>query len=221
MSKAPISFEQFSENFLKEVPAFQIEAGTDIGLAFDGSGSMGTRDVPDARVTRWNYAKGLGEQLAEAACEIDTNGIDVVVYDSAVRGQYFGVNMQGVTNALRSMPGGGTSTHLAVQALYNQYLKLSAEPGYNKKYRAYVITDGATNVGALSTTIVQIANEIGQKVGVQTSEEGYPFTITFLSVGQDIPLPTFYELDNNLNTPYDIVRFGGRLEALDNGADAL
>lgn len=193
----------------------------DHALAVDNSGSMDTMDVRtggrfhSGTTTRWAYTVERSIELAEQAEQFDRDGIDFAVFDHGIR-SYESQTSGAIAWTLRSnRPGGGTATHLAVEWGYQLYQRKVAAGGYNKKFRLTVVTDGETDLKALLATIVRIANEVGARVGKQGNEDGYPFNITFLLVGDEnrIPIDFFEQLDSGLSssTDHDIVKVG-RLE---------
>ncbi|GHO70494.1 hypothetical protein KSC_093860 [Ktedonobacter sp. SOSP1-52] len=192
----------------------------DHALADDGSGSMSTKDVRtggrfSGTTTRWAYTVERSIELAQQAERFDHDGIDFAVFNHGIR-IYESQTSGAIAQTLRSnRPGGGTATHLAVEWGYQLYQRKVAAGGYNKKFRLTVVTDGETDLKALQATIVRIANEVGAQAGKQGNEDGYPFNITFLLVGDEnaIPIDFFEQLDRGLSrlTDHDIVKVG-RLE---------
>jgi hypothetical protein len=212
-----MSNSDFRTRVIMSKPVILVKADVDHALAVDRSGSMDTQDVRtvSGTTTRWAYTVGRSNELAGQAERFDRDGIDFATFNSGVS-SYEGQTSGAIARTLRNnRPGGGTATHLAVEWGYQLYQRKVAAGGYNKKFRLTVVTDGKTNLNALRATIVRIANEVGARVGKQANEDGYPFNITFLLVGDEnaIPIDFFEQLDRGLSgsTDHDIVRVG-RLE---------
>lgn len=169
----------------------------DYVICIDKSGSMGTTHK---NTTRWKYAQEQTEALARKCAEFDSDGIDVIVFNSAVK-TYNNVTPDKVTQIFtENEPSSNTATDLALKSVFDAYFA-KKDAGNSKPVTCVVITDGAPNdQKAVVKTIIDAANKI------EADEE---LAVTFIQVGDDPNARAFLEsLDNDLQAQgakFDIV----------------
>lgn len=176
--------------------SLELKKGDQIIVVVDTSGSMGERDPACGGTTRYTWMQETLASYVKAASTFDPDGVSVYFFSSNVQ-TYTDVSTpeQAIELARKHKTGGGTNTHLALEAAWKEH----AKKGNTSTY-VLVFTDGdASDRDALSNEIVAITKRVNDP------EE---FRIVFLPVGTVSPdLKNFLDyLDEGLTgAKYDIV----------------
>ncbi len=165
----------------------------DIIVAIDASGSMGTRDMPGGK-SRWEYMQESLLAFARDVEQVDTDGIDVVVFGGENIQSYTGVTSDKVAEVFSARAPRG-STPLA-QAL-TECLKLAGKSP--KKDFVLVFTDGVPNDKKAAADVIVKASHL--------QETDDALTFLFVQVGYDPDAAAYLQkLDDNLSdAKFDIV----------------
>lgn len=164
----------------------------DFIVVIDASGSMGTEDMKGR--SRWAYMQETAAQFAREIGKLDSDGIDLVLFNGAAIQSYQGVTADKVTDLFNAnSPRSSTPLAEALQ----EALKLAGKS--NKKDFILVFTDGVPDdKDAAAKVIINQANKQA------TDDE---CTFLFVQVGYDTGATSYLRmLDDNLRgAKFDIV----------------
>lgn len=151
--------------------SLELKKGDQIIIAVDKSGSMGELDAACDGTTRYAWMQETLMSYVRAATRFDPDGVSLIFF--AVRAETHPdvATVDQVKDLIVThRPGGGTNTHLAVKAAWDEHTAKR-----NVSTFLLVFTDGdASDREALRDTIVSISHR------VSSPEE---FRIVFLPVG--------------------------------------
>jgi uncharacterized protein with von Willebrand factor type A (vWA) domain len=176
--------------------SLELKKGDQIIIAVDTSGSMNERDVACGNTTKYAWMQETLASYVKGASRFDPDGVSVYFFSSNVQ-TYTDVSTpeQAIDLAKKHKTGGGTNTHLALEAAWKEHASKRNQSTY-----LLVFTDGdASDRQALADEIVSITKRVNDP------EE---FRIVFLPVGTPGPdLSNFLDyLDEGLTgAKYDIV----------------
>lgn len=189
----------------------------DYVLVIDKSGSEAAKDCPGG-ISRWEQSKAWAKAIAQKCEMYDSDGIDVIVFDSDVKG-YTGVTSAKVDEIFRTNhPGGSTNLADALKMALQPFLdrRIEGRSGflglggskttiqldkYVKPRIIIVITDGEPNdYHAVEDVIIKATESIAGR---------HEVGITFVQVGSDLSARDFLKvLDDKLpskGAKFDIV----------------
>jgi len=155
-------------------------------LLIDCSGSM--------QGTRWTEAEAAVTHLANAVCEFDPDGIDIVFFSSGVQVHHNITGAETVRNLFRQQrPRGSTNLAAGLQACFARHFA-----GHCEGSTILCITDGCPDdPNAVEQTIIHAANMIGADVEL---------SVSFIQIGDDVTATRYLKrLDDDLVCKFDIV----------------
>lgn len=165
----------------------------DFIVVVDASGSMSTADMPGGK-SRWTAMQETVGALVREIQEIDSDGIDLVVFGGSNVSVESGVTAASLDNAFASRrPMGGTPLAEALTSA----LKLAGKS--DKKDFILVITDGVPDdKAAAAKVIVDASNRL---------EADDELTFLFVQIGNDASAAAYLKsLDDDLTgAKFDIV----------------
>lgn len=164
----------------------------DYAVAIDISGSMSK--THKGGKTRFKYAQEQCEAVARKCAEFDSDGIDVYVFNNAVKA-YNNVTPERVEQVFNeNEPNGGTDTALALKSILDPFFARKAT-GTWKPLTIIVFTDGEPNSQPdVVKVIVDAAGRIDQDEDL---------AISFCQVGDDATARRFLQmLDDDLVSKY-------------------
>lgn len=165
----------------------------DFIVVVDASGSMGTADMPGGK-SRWTAMQETVGALVREIQEIDSDGIDLVVFGGSNVSVESGVTAASLDNAFAARrPMGGTPLAEALTSA----LKLAGKS--DKKDFILVITDGVPDdKAAAAKVIVDASNRL---------EADDELTFLFVQIGNDASAAAYLKsLDDDLTgAKFDIV----------------
>lgn len=176
--------------------SLELKKGDQIIVVADKSGSMGERDPACGNDTRYHWMQETLASYVKAASKFDPDGVSIYFFSHDVQ-TFTDVSTpeQALELARKQRTGGGTNTHLALEAAWKEHASKRNQSTY-----VLVFTDGeASDRDALANEIVSITKRVNDP------EE---FRIVFLPVGTVGPdLQNFLDyLDEGLTgAKYDIV----------------
>lgn len=183
---------------------FELNRGDQFIVAIDVSGSMQMRDCP-GNATRFNYVLETMRVFIREAAKWDPDGVSFYVFNNQLQTYPDVATVEEIDQKISTLrPGGGTNTHLAIRAAYEEHKKKNSEQTF-----LLLFTDGEPSEPDLvKREIVNITQNI---------KDEKEFRIALLTVGQQSPELAKWldDLDNHLDAAkYDIVRVD-RLEDVD------
>lgn len=163
----------------------------DFVIALDASGSMASPSTRYDGKSRWEEAQETIYGIAHALHKFDSDGIDVVVFGANVE-TFEAVTPEKVADLFKSRsPRGSTPLHLALASVQD----LASD---GKKTVCIVFTDGEPD--SRPDVVAQISSMADK---LASDDE---MTILMVQIGNDTAAAKFLmELDDNLNTKFDIV----------------
>lgn len=174
----------------------ELKKGDEITFVVDKSGSMGERDAACGNDTKYHWMKETLVSYVKTALPFTPAGATLVFFSHGVQ-VYANVTTpeQAATLVDQNHTGGGTNTHIAIEAAWNEHVRRGSKSSF-----VLIWTDGeASDRAALARQIVDITNK------VSGPEE---FRITFCPIGtiNDDMAAFLNFLDEGLTgAKYDIV----------------
>lgn len=174
---------------------FELNKGDQFIIGFDISGSMQTRDCP-GNSTRFEYVKETMKVFIAEASKWDPDGVSFYPFNNHCQEFPDVASVEAVNDMVSKLrPGGGTYTHLPIQAAYKEHKAKGSEQTF-----LLLFTDGEpTEPEMVKQAIVAIANDV---------KDEKEFRISILTVGKRSPELAKWldDLDNHLTAAkYDIV----------------
>lgn len=174
---------------------FELNKGDQFIVAFDHSGSMQAQDCP-GNSTRFSYVLETMKAFIVEAAKWDPDGVSFYAFNNALSVYPDVVSVDEINTTIGKLrPAGGTNTHLAITAAYNEHKQKGSEQTF-----LMIFTDGEpTNPDAVKHAIVDITKDV---------KDEKEFRICILTVGVRTPaLDQWLEnLDDHLTEAvYDIV----------------
>lgn len=164
----------------------------DFIVVVDASGSMGTEDMKGR--SRWNYMQETTAQFARELGKLDSDGIDLVLFNGTGIQSHQGVGADRINELFTAnSPRGSTPLAEALQ----EALKLAGKS--DKKDFILVFTDGVPDDKEAAAKVI-----IEQSKKQTTDDE---CTFLFIQVGHDAAASSYLRmLDDNLRgAKFDIV----------------
>lgn len=179
----------------------ELKKGDQVQFLVDRSGSMDTGDCNGE--TRYNHVREKLKAFVRGASKVDPDGVSIHFFNNRVETHPNVANVDTIDQLIdQHRPGGGTATHLAIQAAWNEHRSSGSTATF-----VVAFTDGEpSEPDAVKSVLVNITN------AMTNPEE---FRISFLTVGvQSASLKAWLSaLDSDLKgAKYDIVA----VEELDN-----
>lgn len=165
----------------------------DFILVVDKSGSMGENDMPGGR-SRWDYMQETATAFARDICQIDADGIGLILFSGASVVTQDGCNADAVKSLFtNNRPAGSTPLHEALSAAF----KMAGKS--DKKDFICVFTDGVPDDQRAA------ADAIRAQAAKQANDDDC--TVLFVQVGNDSAAASYLKsLDDNLKgAKFDIV----------------
>ena len=176
----------------------------DYGFLFDRSGSMDTRERSYNNMSRWDYGvKELIQPFVNAVQEIDSDGIDLAVFDNEIE-IFENTTSDRIASVFKSVrPRGGTSTASAIERMVNTYRQRQS----GKPYILICATDGEPTDARRHSRLSPEDDVRDVIIQATKSLKQGEFYITFIQVGSASGATAFLEdLDDNLTgAAYDMV----------------
>lgn len=174
---------------------FELNKGDQFIIAFDHSGSMQAQDCP-GNSTRFNYVLETMKAFIVEAAKWDPDGVSFYAFNNHLSPYPDVKSVEEINTTIGKLkPAGGTATHLAITAAYNEHKQKGSEQTF-----LMVFTDGEpTDPDAVKQSIIDITNDV---------KDEKEFRICFLTVGvRTAQLDQWLtDLDDNLTgAKYDIV----------------
>lgn len=175
---------------------FELNRGDQFIIAFDISGSMQAQDCP-GNTRRFDYVLETMKAFIGEAAKWDPDGVSFYAFNNQLQA-FPNVTTVAEINAkiAKLRPGGGTATHLAITAAYNEHKAAGSEQTF-----LMIFTDGEpTDPTAVQNAIIAITKDV---------KDEKEFRICILTVGQRSPELARWldDLDNHLTgASYDIVK---------------
>jgi hypothetical protein len=163
------------------------KAGRDYVIIVDKSGAMDPQ--------RWEHAKSAVLFIAPQACNIDPDGVTLLLYSDSVSKTDNVKDSETLTNILsNSHPGGQSNLDAALQSAFADLFNGKSKKGMT----VLVITAGRpSNVNATVDVLRDAANRISHSAQL---------SVTFVQIGDDAEATAYLKwLDNDLKAKFDVV----------------
>lgn len=172
----------------------ELKKGDQVQFLVDRSGSMDTGDCNGE--TRYNHVREKLKAFVRGASKYDPDGVSIHFFNNRVETHTDVSNVDTVDQLIdQHRPGGGTATHLAIQAAWNEHQAKKSTATF-----VMIFTDGEpSEPDEVKRVIVNITN------AMSNPEE---FRLSFLTVGQRSAALSAWlsALDSDLKgAKYDIV----------------
>lgn len=183
---------------------FELDKGDQFIVGFDISGSMQTKDCP-GNTTRFSYVLETMKVFIAEAAKWDPDGVSFYTFNNQCVEYPDVVSVAQINDTIGKLkPGGGTNTHLAIDAAYREHKKKGSRQTF-----LILFTDGEPSEPDLvKQAVIDITNNV---------KDEKEFRISILTVGQrSAELNQWLDdLDDHLTgAKYDIIDIE-RLEDVD------
>lgn len=175
--------------------SFELNKGDQFIVAFDISGSMQMRDCP-GNTTRFLYVLETMRVFITEAAKWDPDGVSFYTFNNKCTEYPDVTSVAEINDKIAAVkPGGGTATHLAINAAFAEHKKKNSEQTF-----LMLFTDGEpTEPELVKKAVIDITNQV---------KDEKEFRISILTVGQrSAELNKWLtDLDDNLTgAKYDII----------------
>lgn len=175
--------------------SFELNKGDQFIVAFDISGSMQMRDCP-GNTTRFLYVLETMRVFIAEAAKWDPDGVSFYTFNNKCTEYPDVTSVAEINDKIAAVkPGGGTATHLAINAAFAEHKKKNSEQTF-----LMLFTDGEpTEPELVKKSVIDITNQV---------KDEKEFRISILTVGQrSAELNKWLtDLDDNLTgAKYDII----------------
>lgn len=172
----------------------ELKKGDQVIFLVDRSGSMDTADCNGE--SRYNAVREKLKAFVRGAAKFDPDGVSIHFFNNRVESHADVADVNVVDQLIDThRPGGGTATHLALQAAWKEHRQKGSTASF-----VMAFTDGEpSDPDEVKKTLVNITN---------TMNNPEEFRVTFLTVGEQSPTLKAWlsALDSDLKgAKYDIV----------------